>query len=71
MKSQNYGGLLITYIWDIGSLVLSEFFVVAQEEDGVLQGQRVVKITLGLALRCALHLHTDKPAKKGCRRLSY
>lgn len=64
MKPQNYGSLLITYIWDIGSLVLSEFFVVAQEEDGVLQGQSVVKITLGLALRCALHLHATKQQKR-------
>lgn len=50
---------VITYIWDVGSLVLSEFLVVAQEEDGVLQGEGVVKVALGLALCCALHLQAD------------
>lgn len=54
----------MTYIWDIRSLVLSKFFVVAQEEDGVFQGQSVVKITLGLPLCCALHLQTEKPGNK-------
>lgn len=37
-------------------MVLSEFFVVTQEEDGIFQGQSVVKVTLGLAFCCALHL---------------
>lgn len=50
---------IITYIWNIGSLVLSEFFVVAQEEDGIFQSQSVVEITLGLALSCALHLQRN------------
>lgn len=49
-----------TYIWDIRSLVLSEFFVVAQEEDGVFKGQSVVEVTLSLALCCALHLETQE-----------
>lgn len=51
---------LVTYVWDVGSLVLSEFLVVAQEEDGVLQGEGVVKVALGLALRRALHLQADR-----------
>lgn len=54
---------ITTYIRDIRSLVLSEFFVVAQEEDGVFQGQSVVKVTLGLSLCCALYLETEKPGK--------
>lgn len=52
-----------TYIRDIRSLVLSKFFVVAQEEDGVFQGQSVVKVTLGLSLCCAFYLETEKPGK--------
>lgn len=55
----NYKGtnsLRSTYIWDVGSLVLSELFVVTQEEDGVFQGQSMVEIALSLAFCCALHL---------------
>lgn len=55
-NDKNACDFISTYIWDIGSLVLSEFFVVTQEEDGIFQGQSVVKVTLGLAFCCALHL---------------
>lgn len=59
VKWQHGNCLLITYIRDVGSLVLSEFLVVAQEEDGVLEREGVVKVALGLALCCALHLQAD------------
>lgn len=52
-----------TYIWDIGSLVLSKFLVVTQEEDGIFQGQSVVEITLSLAFCCALHLQRSTENK--------
>lgn len=55
-NDKNACDFISTYIWDIMSLVLSEFFVVTQEEDGIFQGQSVVKVTLGLAFCCALHL---------------
>lgn len=50
------GGWGGTYVGDVGSLVLGELLVVAQEQDGVLQREGVVKVALGLALRSALHL---------------
>lgn len=43
---------------------MSEFFVVAQEEDGIFQGQSVVKVTLGLAFCCAFHLEIQKRENK-------
>lgn len=60
-----------TYVGDVGSLILSEFFVVAQEEDGVLQGQSVVEVALGLALRCALHLQQAGSECVSMDRFSY
>lgn len=46
----------LTYVWDIWSLVLSEFFVVAQKENSVFQSQCVVEITLGLSFSRRFHL---------------
>lgn len=37
-------------------MVLSEFSVVAKEEDGIFQGQSVIEVTLRLAFCGALHL---------------
>ena len=51
--------LVSTYVGNVGALVLGELLVVAQEQDGVLQGEGVVKVALGLPLRRALHL-TDR-----------
>lgn len=66
LQNGNGRECITTYIRDIRPLVLSEFFVVAQEEDGVFQGQSMVKVTLGLSLGCALYLETEKGIKVEC-----
>ena len=66
--------MVSTYVGDVGSLVVGELFVVAQEQDGVLQREGVVEVALGLALRRALHLtdgQTDIHALHKSNRIPY
>ena len=47
-----------TYVGYVRSLIGGELLVVAQKEDGIPEGQGMVKVALGLPLCSALNLHT-------------